>query len=187
MPPERSGLALGLVGLVRVVPIVLFSLLAGVAADVFDRRKLMLITQIGGAVVAAVLAALAFAGLSVVWPVYVLAAIGAAVGVVRSAGASCARADARAARAPAERDQPQHGDGAGRVGGRARDRRSASSRSGNVGWAYAFNALSFLFVVAALMMMRDVPETDRATSHARDEISVARGARRPALRLPRRR
>ena len=34
-----------MVGLVRVVPIVFFSLLSGVAADVLDRRKLMLLTQ----------------------------------------------------------------------------------------------------------------------------------------------
>ena len=39
------ALALGMVGLVRVIPIVLFSLLSGVAADVYDRRKLMLVTQ----------------------------------------------------------------------------------------------------------------------------------------------
>src|SRR5512142_2945004 len=45
VPDERKGLALGLVGLVRVVPIVLFSLVSGVAADVLDRRKLMLATQ----------------------------------------------------------------------------------------------------------------------------------------------
>ena len=53
--PERKALALGLVGLVRVVPIVGFSLFSGVAADVFDRRKLMLATQLGGAAVAIVL------------------------------------------------------------------------------------------------------------------------------------
>src|SRR5262249_44508932 len=80
VPPERKGLALGFVGLVRVVPIIVFSLLAGTAADVFDRRKLMMITQIGGTIVASALAALAFAGVTVVWPIYALAAVGAAVG-----------------------------------------------------------------------------------------------------------
>ena len=38
VPPGRRGFALGMVGLVRVVPIILFSMIAGVAADVFDRR-----------------------------------------------------------------------------------------------------------------------------------------------------
>jgi len=80
VPPDRKGLALGMVGLVRVVPIVLFSMLAGVAADVFDRRKLMLVTQLGGAIVASILAMFAFVGLTTVWPVYALAALGAAVG-----------------------------------------------------------------------------------------------------------
>src|SRR5438067_1847070 len=78
--PERKALALGLVGLVRVVPIIGFSLFSGVAADVFDRRKLMLATQIGGAAVALVLAAFAFAGLQALWPIYVMAGLGAAVG-----------------------------------------------------------------------------------------------------------
>src|SRR5438105_4838007 len=78
--PDRKALALGMVGLVRVVPIVAFSLFSGVAADVFDRRKLMAVTQVGGALVAAALAVLAFASVRVVWPVYVLAALGAAVG-----------------------------------------------------------------------------------------------------------
>jgi MFS family permease len=43
----------------------------------------------------------------------------------------------------------------------------------NVGWAYAFNSVSFLFVVAALVLMRDVPATDRSSAHARDEISLS--------------
>ena len=46
VPPERKGLALGLVGLVRVVPIVVFSMVSGVVADAWNRRRLMLFTQI---------------------------------------------------------------------------------------------------------------------------------------------
>ena len=37
----KSSVALGLVGLVRVVPIVLCSLMGGVVADAFDRKRLM--------------------------------------------------------------------------------------------------------------------------------------------------
>jgi MFS family permease len=44
---------------------------------------------------------------------------------------------------------------------------------GNVGWAYAINAVSFLFVVGSLMLMRDVPATDRTHASARDSISLA--------------
>lgn len=55
----RSALALGFVGLTRVVPIVAFSLLGGVVADRRDRRRIMLGTQTAMAVVSLVLAAVA--------------------------------------------------------------------------------------------------------------------------------
>src|SRR5881397_2829817 len=56
--PARKGLALGLVGLVRIAPVILFSLLGGVAADALDRRRVLLVTQSWMAVSAAVLALL---------------------------------------------------------------------------------------------------------------------------------
>src|SRR5207248_5570173 len=80
VPPERKGLALGLVGLVRVVPVVVFSMISGVVADAWNRRKLMLCTQIAATAVAVALAALAFRGITQVWPIYVLAGLGSAVG-----------------------------------------------------------------------------------------------------------
>src|SRR6476646_2824687 len=41
----HSALVLGLVGLFRFVPLMLFALFGGVIADAFDRRALLLITQ----------------------------------------------------------------------------------------------------------------------------------------------
>src|SRR5258705_11483882 len=72
VPPESKALALGLVGAVRVVPIFVFSLIGGVVADALDRRRLMLVTQITMTLLAALLAALSFAGLSSAWPINVL-------------------------------------------------------------------------------------------------------------------
>src|SRR5258708_9269821 len=74
--PERKALALGMVGLVRVVPIVVFSMLSGVVADAWNRRTLMLLTQAGAALVSLTLAVLTFRGVASVWPIYVLAAPG---------------------------------------------------------------------------------------------------------------
>ena len=68
--PANRGLALGMVGLVRVVPIVTFSLVAGVIADARDRRRLMLFTQTGMAMSAALLSWVAFAGVKSVWPIF---------------------------------------------------------------------------------------------------------------------
>ena len=79
VPPERKGIALGIVGLVKVVPIIVFSMVSGVVADAWNRRRLMLFTQTGSAIVSMALAWLAVGGVSKVWPVYALAALGAAV------------------------------------------------------------------------------------------------------------
>ena len=51
----------------------------------------------------------------------------------------------------------------------------------NVGWAYVFNAISFLVVVVALSMMRNVPKTERGKGHAGDEMSIK--AAREGLRF----
>src|SRR5690242_9058796 len=78
--PNNKGLALGMVGLVRVVPIAMFSMVSGVLADAWDRRRLMLCTQVAATAVALSLAILAARHITVVWPIYVLAALGSAVG-----------------------------------------------------------------------------------------------------------
>src|SRR5438128_3522204 len=74
----KSPLALGLVGLVRVVPIVLCSLVGGVVADAIDRKRLMIVTQTVMLVSAAILAGFTASGLDEVWPIYLLTAIGSA-------------------------------------------------------------------------------------------------------------
>jgi len=58
----RSPLALGALGLTRVLPIVLFSLWGGVAADRHDRRRMMFATQATMLAGAVALAALTLTG-----------------------------------------------------------------------------------------------------------------------------
>lgn len=74
----KSALALGTVGLVRVVPIILCSLVGGVVADALDRKRLMYVTQTVMLVSAGVLAAVTWFGLQSVWPIYVLTSLAAA-------------------------------------------------------------------------------------------------------------
>src|SRR5207302_11254442 len=52
----HSAIALGLIGLVQAIPRLIFSLVGGVFADVFDRRKLLLIIEIVLALASAILA-----------------------------------------------------------------------------------------------------------------------------------
>ena len=169
--PDKKGLALGLVGLVRVIPIIAFSLVSGVAADTFDRRKLMFITSIGGATVAAVLALLAFRGLTAVWPLYLLAALGASVGAFDP--------PARQALVPmlVPREHLPNAISLNTVMSQAASVVGPALGGviiavGNVGWAYAINSASFLCVVASLILMRDVPKTERAAGDSRDSMSI---------------
>lgn len=74
----KSPLALGFVGLTRVVPIVIFSLWGGVVADRYDRRRVMIVTQIAMTAVALGLAAITFARRETLWLLYLLNALGAA-------------------------------------------------------------------------------------------------------------
>jgi len=154
--PEHKPIALGLVGLVRVLPILVFSLVSGVIADALDRRKLMLATQSCMAALAGSLAMLTFRGLSVVWPIYLLTAMSAAVGSFDS--------PARQSLVPnlvTREDLPnaislvtimfQIASVAGP------SLAGIVIASFGVGWVYAFNAASFLMVILALLLMRNVP------------------------------
>jgi len=157
VPDDRRALALGMVGLVRVVPVVFFSLLSGVAADVFDRRRLMLITQTVMAILAAILAALTWHGLDSVWPVYLISAASSAAGafdlparqalvpnlVPREHLANALSLNTIMFQVAAVTGPALGGLVIGQFG---------------VAWAYAANAASFLVVLAAILMMRDVSQ-----------------------------
>jgi MFS family permease len=70
-----SPLALGLVGLSKGLPIIVCSLVGGVVADVADRRKLMIATQSAMLLSAASLTVITLGGLKATWPIYVLTGI----------------------------------------------------------------------------------------------------------------
>jgi len=169
VPEDKRPLALGLVGLVRVVPIVLFSLLSGVAADVYNRRRLMLVTQSLMAMLAAGLAFITWRGLDVVWPVYLLAAASSAAGafdlparqaltpnlVPREHLANALTLNTIMGQVASVLGPALGGIVIGQLG---------------VGWAYAVNAVSFLAVIAALLMMKDI--RDRRGETRKTEFSV---------------
>ncbi|HEX6185485.1 MAG TPA: MFS transporter [Pyrinomonadaceae bacterium] len=73
-----AAAALGLVGLVRVLPIVVCSLVGGVVADAVDRKRLIIVAQTVMLLSAAALAAVTAAWLEEVWPIYVLTALSSA-------------------------------------------------------------------------------------------------------------
>jgi MFS family permease len=68
-------IALGGVGLARIIPVVFFSLIGGAVADVANRRKILFFTQSVMALGALALAALTFSGHIALWQIYSLTAI----------------------------------------------------------------------------------------------------------------
>lgn len=170
VPSDRKGLALGFVGLVKVVPIVIFSMISGVVADAWDRRRVMILTQTGGTLVALALAVLTFRGLSSVWPIYGLAALGAGIGAFDL--------PARQALVPmlVPREHLPNAislntimlQTASVVGPSLGGLVIAAT---GVGWVYAVNAISFAFVIVALVLMRDVPDREPSEAGSRDDVS----------------
>jgi MFS family permease len=178
----RSPLFLGLVGLTRVVPVLVFSLWGGVLADRADRRRLMIATQAAMTTVAAALALFTHAGRETVLLLFVLNALGAA--------ASAFDGPARQALVPrlVPRDELQaalvlnltvfH---AAMIGGPAlaglmlaggHGIAGQASSTGPLSWIYALNALSFLAVLGALWRM----------DPAAGRPQVENGGTEPALR-----
>jgi MFS family permease len=154
----RSPLALGMVGLSRVIPIVSFSLVGGVVADRYDRKKVMLATQLTMSAVAALLGFLTLGHDETILTLYVLTGMTSAAGSFDN--------PARQALVPRlvpREDLPGalamnltmfH---AGMIGGPAlAGVLIASAGEGTRGLAriYLLNAASFLTVVATLVMMR---------------------------------
>ena len=167
----RSPLALGAVGLVRVVPIVVFSLWGGIAADRFDRRRVMIAAEsvmIGSALA---LAILTFTGRESLPLVYLLTAV--------SSGATAFDNPARHALVPRlvpGQDLPGAlalmisvfqaanicgpalaglliAGGAGLFGPSA-SHAAAPGATRSLGLIYGLNAVSFLAVVGVLLRLR---------------------------------
>ncbi len=72
-------LALGGLGLVRVIPVILFAMYGGMIADVANRRTVLIWSQIVAAVIAGLLAVLTLMHRDTVWIVYLISALMSAV------------------------------------------------------------------------------------------------------------
>ncbi len=153
-------LALGAVGLARILPVLVFSLFSGPVADTFNRRNILFLTQSTMALIALVLAVLTFTGRIALWHIYVLTALQATAGSF----------DLPARQSLTPNLVPTQ-DLAN-----AFSMNSIASNTGSVvgplvggvviavlgqGYTYLFNAISFLAVIIALILIGSVPQ-DRA-------------------------
>ena len=168
VPDDQKALALGLVGLVRVVPIIVFSFISGVVADALDRRRLMLLTNSAMLLVSTTLAVATFNGLDAPWLIYLLAGLGAAIGSFDGP----ARQSLFPNLVPRE-----HLPNAISLNSIMFQMASVIGPAvggliigtAGVAWAYAADAVSFLALLTTLLLMRDVPAR---AAEARSEISL---------------
>jgi MFS family permease len=168
----HSPLALGFIGLTRVLPIIVFSLWAGVLADRHDRRRVMMVTQLTMTAVALALAAVTFTDRATLWLIYALNALSAAAGAFDGPSRQ-----ALIPRLVPTEDLPgalslnfsafQISTIAGPALAGAVIAAAPADERG-LALIYVLNALSFLAVIAALALMRTsgaVPAADRPPAH----------------------
>jgi MFS family permease len=166
-----NPLALGGVGLARILPIIVFSFISGSVADTFNRRTILFVTQSLLTLIALALAVLTFVGRIQLWHIYALTALQAAV--------IAFDLPARQAMVPnlvPARDLPN-----------AFSMTSIASNVGSVigpmlagvviaslgqGYTYFFNGVSFLAVILALLAIGQVTQEKHHT--ARVDLSTTR-------------
>ena len=154
---KPDPLALGAIGLARILPIILFSLVSGPVADTYNRKTILVITQTLQAGTAILLAILTFSKQINIPLIYIITAI--------QAGAMAFDSPARQAMIPnivPEKDLPN-----------AYSLLSIARNSGAIfgpllggiviatlgqGFTYFFNAISFLAVIIALFLIGIVPQ-----------------------------
>ena len=78
----HSSLSIGLLALVQLVPILIFSLGGGAVADAVDRRRLLIVTQLLLAATSLALVMLAMQPSPPIWALYAVAFVAAGVGAV---------------------------------------------------------------------------------------------------------
>ncbi len=172
----HSPFLLGVLQFTNFVPVLLLAPWAGSVADRFDRRRVVLLSQLAATSLSAVLAALAFAGLARVW---VVMACGLGLGVVSaySAPASQAlisdlvtRADLQSAVALNSMTY-----NLARAVGPALA--ALSVRKLGIPASFAINAGSYLVLVAGVLVVRPAPQrrASRAETRLRESLRLVRG------------
>jgi MFS family permease len=145
----KSSLAVGVVGIVVVVPLIVMGLLGGAIADAMDRRKLTLVTSSALLVLAVALTLQAALNLRQVWLLYLIAAVQGAFSAVDSSarGAILPRL-VRRELMPAANALGQLGFNTGLSLGPLLGGLLVATLG--FGWTYALDAASFLVVIYSI-------------------------------------
>ena len=157
---EPQPLALGGIGLARILPVIVFSFLGGPVADTLNRRRILFVTQTAMALVAMVLALLTFTGQITIWYIYLLTAIQAtAVAFDGPARQAMIPNIVPAEDLPSAFSMSSIAQNAGSIIGPALT--GIVIVAFGQGYTYFFNAVSFLAVIIALVLIGPVLQDTR--------------------------
>jgi MFS family permease len=174
-----STLAVGLLALVQLVPILVFALGGGAVADAVDRRRLLLITQLGLTVASGALFLLASSPDAPIWGYYFVAFVAAGLGAVdQPARSSAVPRLVPRERLPAAIALNQLGFQAMAVAGPALG--GILIATVGVAAAFAFDAVTFVAAIVAVLLIAPIPPAPGA---ARPSIATVK----EGLRFVRRR
>jgi MFS family permease len=166
-------IALGAIGLARIIPVIIFSLFGGLVADIANRRKIIFITQSVMALTALALALLTFTEKVALWQIYVLTAIQAvAVAFDNPARQALVPNLVPASDLPNAFSMNSVAFQVGSIVGPA----LSGLVLAYVGQAYVylFNAISFVAVLAAVLLMGSVAQEVQPGQQATINLSAIR-------------
>jgi MFS family permease len=155
----HSAAKTGYVGAVEFLPLVILSVPAGVAADRFDRRRLMIASDAGGAIALAVLGTAVLTGHATFWLVVVVAFVDTSAAVLYRSGSSGA--------IKAVVPTPQLADASSVAMARMSTVRLVAPPIGGAlydlarGIPFLVDAVSYAFSTAALLLMKTPFQEER--------------------------
>ena len=179
---DNSGVAVGVTTALQFAPVLVLSPWAGVLADRFDRRRLLMATQTAQGILAFVLGALVLSGRAELWHVFVLAGLLGAVtaidGPVRQTFVAELVPPTRLPNAVGLNSASFNAArliGPGVAG--------LLIAAVGTGWVFVINAVTFGATIFSLTRMRKselspMPTTARAKGQLREGIAYVRGAPR---------
>jgi MFS family permease len=178
----HSAFLLGVLNFCQFVPVLLLSVWAGNLADRVDRKRLLLITQLVATSLSAILAALAFGGHAGAW---VVIGFSGALGVTSAFAVPSQQA--LIAALVDEEDVPQAVALNSMTFNLARAIGPASAAgviaAFGLPWAFALNSVSYLLLVAGLLLVRPRAEERAPRSSLRESFALIRADPRLGIAL----
>lgn len=169
----HSPLLLGVLNFSQFLPVLVLSPWAGGLADRFDRRHLVLVTQVAAVALSAALAALAWVGLAGVWVVIALS-----FGLGLTVAFAVPAQQALIASLVPEEDVPQAVALNSMTFNLARAIGPASAAAViallGIPWAFALNSLSYLLLIGGLLVVRPRQEERAERASLRESVRLLR-------------